>query len=400
MKKILLAIGTLLIVSTIWFITHSFAAGSQALWIVTDKDNQEWCAFPYQTIWQEDMLDEHKQIANENRGKWALCSDYNIDKTDAQILEQYRVGSPTNDSTDSVNLKWRKICLKDGQEIPCSESAFFNSLSDYGKEQFLSWDNHINSWSSNKLRSANTWTTISNGCKIDGIPVNCKTWKPINSVTNSWSSLWDCKVNGKSVDCDQAMKEVGWFLKMGLWIMLGFGALSLVGFVFWLVMLIHACSNDIPNKVLWIVLLFLFGIIAAIVYYFAVKRHCVTNYIPPANTQPYQASVTVGYQEGPVATTPVVVVAPVPPAPPTTPPVNPITPIITTPVSTMPPTTPPSPTIPTAAATTQTVESMIATSGAETMSQAPLGSSSSVTPTVPPFDQNNTPLQNPPSTNI
>ena len=149
--------------------------------------------------------------------------------------------------------------------------------------------------------------------------------------------------------------------------MLGFGALSLVGFVFWLVMLIHACSNDIPNKVLWIVLLFLFGIIAAIVYYFAVKRHCTTNYIPPVNTQPYQASVTVGYQEGPVATTPFVApVAPVSPA--------------TTPA--------------------QTVESMIATSGAGTMSQAPLGSSSSVTPTVPPFDQNNTPLQNPPSTNI
>ncbi|MCA9378627.1 hypothetical protein KC711_07245, partial [Candidatus Peregrinibacteria bacterium] len=57
-----------------------------------------------------------------------------------------------------------------------------------------------------------------------------------------------------------------------------------------------------------------------------------------------------------------------------------------------------SPTIPTAAATTQTVESMIATSGAGTMSQAPLGSSSSVNPTVSPPDQNNTPLQNQPST--
>ena len=179
--------------------------------------------------------------------------------------------------------------------------------------------------------------------------------------------------------------------------MLGVGALTLVGFVFWLVMLIHACSNDIPNKVLWIVLLFLFGIIAAIVYYFAVKRHCTTNYIPPANTQPYQASVTVGYQEGPVATT--LFVAPVPSAPPTTTPANPITPIITTPVSTVSPTTPPSATIPTTTPA-QTVESMIATSGAGTMSQAPLGSSSSVTPTVPPPDQNNTPLQNPPSTNV
>lgn len=174
--------------------------------------------------------------------------------------------------------------------------------------------------------------------------------------------------------------------------MLGFGALSLVGFVFWLVMLIHACSNDIPNKVLWIVLLFLFGIIAAIVYYFVVKRHCVTNYVSPANTQPHQASVTVGDHEGLVATTPFVA-----PVSPTTPPVNPITPITTTPVSTVPPTAPPSSTIPTP---TQTVESMIATSGAGTMSQAPLGSSSSVNPTVPTPDQNNTPLQNPPSTNV
>ena len=179
---------------------------------------------------------------------------------------------------------------------------------------------------------------------------------------------------------------------MGLWIILGFGAFGLVSFVFWIMMLIHACSNNIPNKVLWIVLLFLFGIIAAIVYYFAVKRHCTTNYIPPVNTQPYQASVTVGYQEGTVTTTPFVA-----PIPPTITPVNPITPIATTPVPTVPPTTPPSPTIPTPA---QTVESMIATSGAGTMSQVPLGSSSSVTPTVPPPDQNNTPIQNPPSTGV
>lgn len=144
--------------------------------------------------------------------------------------------------------------------------------------------------------------------------------------------------------------------------MLGFGALSLVCFVFWIIMLVHACSNNIPNKVLWIVLLFLFGIIAAIVYYFVVKRHCVTNYVPPANTQPYQASVTVGYHEGPVATTPFVA-----PTPPTTTPI-------------------------------QTVESMIATSGAETMSQTPLESNSSVAPTIA-SNQNNTPVQNPPSTN-
>ena len=209
-----------------------------------------------------------------------------------------------------------------------------------------------------------------------------------NGIIQDTINSWNCTVNGESVDCDQAMKEVGWFLKAGLWVMTGFGVVSFVGFVFWLMMLVHACSNNIPNKVLWIVLLFLFGIIAAIVYYFVIKRHCVANYIPPVNTQPYQANITVGYQEGPVATTPFV--APVPPTPSTTPPANPIMPIINTSVPNVPPTIP---------TPTQTVESMIATSRAETMSQAPLESSSIATPTVSP-DQKNASIQNQSSTNV
>ncbi len=59
---------------------------------------------------------------------------------------------------------------------------------------------------------------------------------------------------------------------------LGFGALLLVllfaiaCFVFWIMMLVHAVSKPIKSKPLWIIVILLFGIIGAVVYYFAVKR--------------------------------------------------------------------------------------------------------------------------------
>ncbi len=59
---------------------------------------------------------------------------------------------------------------------------------------------------------------------------------------------------------------------------LGFGALLLVllftiaCFIFWIMMLVHAVSKPIKSKPLWIIVILLFGIIGAIVYYFAVKR--------------------------------------------------------------------------------------------------------------------------------
>jgi hypothetical protein len=167
MKKILLALGTLLVLTTVWFANHSFAASKALLWTVTDKDNQEWCRFPFQTPQQDGILDEHKQLAKENRNEWVLCSDYNIDKTDAQILEQYDVGTPVG----NADLNWRNICMKRGLEIPCL------SLNENSSELF---------WSG----------------KITGQSVNK------SSLNSSWASLWECKVNGKPVDCEEMMQDV------------------------------------------------------------------------------------------------------------------------------------------------------------------------------------------------
>ncbi len=42
--------------------------------------------------------------------------------------------------------------------------------------------------------------------------------------------------------------------------------------VFWLLMLIHATKHPIESKPLWIIIILLFGILGAVIYYFAVKR--------------------------------------------------------------------------------------------------------------------------------
>ena len=73
-----------------------------------------------------------------------------------------------------------------------------------------------------------------------------------------------CTVNGKPVDCGRFFSIFGpiWLLFMA--VLISFG-------VFWLMMLIHAAKNNVPNKTAWILLIVLLQF-PAIIYYFAVKR--------------------------------------------------------------------------------------------------------------------------------
>jgi DMSO reductase anchor subunit len=41
-------------------------------------------------------------------------------------------------------------------------------------------------------------------------------------------------------------------------------------FFLWVAMLVHVIKNDIPDKVLWIIVLVVGGIIGGVVYYFAI----------------------------------------------------------------------------------------------------------------------------------
>ncbi|MFA7654289.1 MAG: PLDc N-terminal domain-containing protein [Candidatus Magasanikbacteria bacterium] len=85
-----------------------------------------------------------------------------------------------------------------------------------------------------------------------------------------------CKLNGQEVPCDKMLEKaggvVGWGIGMILLIGLIFFGLGIFCFVFWLLMLIHAASKPINDKVVWVLVIVFTGIIGALIYYFVVKK--------------------------------------------------------------------------------------------------------------------------------
>ncbi|MEA4910812.1 hypothetical protein SDC9_21687 [bioreactor metagenome] len=53
-----------------------------------------------------------------------------------------------------------------------------------------------------------------------------------------------------------------------------FAIFAILLLAFWIWMLVHAVKHDIDYKPVWILVLWFANIIGAIVYYFAVKKHC------------------------------------------------------------------------------------------------------------------------------
>ncbi|MDO8574014.1 MAG: PLDc N-terminal domain-containing protein [bacterium] len=95
-----------------------------------------------------------------------------------------------------------------------------------------------------------------------------------------------CYVNGIEVPCEQLVNEftekAGGLLGFGLIIVLIFWLIGIAAFIFWIMMIVHAVKNPIENKVLWLILILVTGIIGAFVYYFAVKRGFKPAMMPPA----------------------------------------------------------------------------------------------------------------------
>ncbi len=82
-----------------------------------------------------------------------------------------------------------------------------------------------------------------------------------------------CMLNGKEVPCGELGKTVSGFLGVGFAVIGALVILGVVALVFWIMMLVHAISKPIDQKPLWIIVLLLFGIVGAIIYYFAVKKN-------------------------------------------------------------------------------------------------------------------------------
>lgn len=94
----------------------------------------------------------------------------------------------------------------------------------------------------------------------------------MENLGDEWNSL-EKEFDGKEIN---VMYEdggsLGFLVVVGIGLVLFVAFLSIACLVFWIVMLIHAISKPIKSKALWILILLLFGILGAIVYYFAVKR--------------------------------------------------------------------------------------------------------------------------------
>lgn len=81
-----------------------------------------------------------------------------------------------------------------------------------------------------------------------------------------------CTVNGKEVPCEQAFQTLKTWAGLGFGAIIAFFVLLALGFIFWLMMLIHASTKPIENRGMWVVILLFTSIIGAVAYYFVVKR--------------------------------------------------------------------------------------------------------------------------------
>lgn len=81
-----------------------------------------------------------------------------------------------------------------------------------------------------------------------------------------------CTVNGNIVPCEEFGKIGALVFAFGFGFFFLIFALGIAAFIFWVMMLIHAASNEIPEKIVWIIILVFTGFLGAIIYYFVVKR--------------------------------------------------------------------------------------------------------------------------------
>lgn len=95
-----------------------------------------------------------------------------------------------------------------------------------------------------------------------------------------------CSLNGEDVPCGAAggAAAAGAAIGIGMIIIaILVGLVSLLGFIFWVWMLIHAIAKPVDNKAVWIIAMIILGLPVSIIYYFVVKRKFVET---PAPIQP------------------------------------------------------------------------------------------------------------------
>ncbi len=105
------------------------------------------------------------------------------------------------------------------------------------------------------------------------------------SITIEFHGMEELSNEFKNIDKDSSDNKVeinyedsgglSGFLALGVFLILFIVFIVFASIIFWILMLIHAITKPIKTKAVWILILLLFGIIGAIIYYFTVKREFV-----------------------------------------------------------------------------------------------------------------------------
>jgi hypothetical protein len=98
----------------------------------------------------------------------------------------------------------------------------------------------------------------------------------ITQLAQATETAGGCYVNGEPASCAQAGGIVAAIM---IPMLLVFAVLG----VFWLISLVHLIKHDdVPNRVVWLILHFVgLGPLAGIIYFFAVKRPYDKNHATP-----------------------------------------------------------------------------------------------------------------------
>lgn len=81
-----------------------------------------------------------------------------------------------------------------------------------------------------------------------------------------------CTLNGQPVSCHQLFDSFRPFLPVFMFLFLLCFIVGIAGLVLTIAMIVHAVQHEVKDRTLWIVLMVIFGPVAALIYYFAVKR--------------------------------------------------------------------------------------------------------------------------------
>lgn len=251
---------TILLISLIFsFLLYSSnyvnAEMKKVLWVVTDSNGVEWCDFPFAKISSDDEI----VVSVKKEGTYVECNNFWLFLDDEKIEEKYKIAYPSW----TANLDWDEVCINKWFEISCETEKSASTISNNLDKTLDSTEKTI-SYDTEEDSKEIEWTwSLENEKELEATIET--------DVASTWTttSTSKCMANWVEVDCNEM---VDWLLNTWKNILYIAWAIIAVFTIFWLWMLIHAIANPISKKVLWIIILLIFGYIWAIIYYFVVKR--------------------------------------------------------------------------------------------------------------------------------